>query len=320
MKRKISIAILLAAVFILALNCLSGCGTGGSEEKTEDSAVDSQAVTIVTSFYPMYVLTLNITEGIDGVEVVNMAQPQTGCLHDYQLSTADMKILDSADVLVVNGAGMESFLDKVTEQLPEMQVITASEGMDLLEHEHEVHGGDAHVHSNPHVWVSPMGAAQEVKTIAAGLAGVDPVHAEQYQANADAFVKELEILKADMQEKLDTLPNRKLVTFHEAFPYFAQEFNFEIAAVIENEPGQEPVASEIDKIISTIRENNIPAIFVEAQYADQTARIIASEAGVDVYELDLVTTGSMEQSPEEIRDSYVKAMQKNLDVFMEALQ
>ena len=116
------------------------------------------------------------------------------------------------------------------------------------------------------------------------------------------------------------MPHRKLATFHEAFPYFAREFGFEVAAVIENEPGQEPVASEIDAVIQTIREQQIPAIFVESQYADQTAQLIADETGVNIYELDLVVTGDAEASQEEVRGAYLRAMQNNLAVLMEALQ
>lgn len=83
---------------------------------------------IVTSFYPMYIIALNVTQGIEGVEVSNMAGQQTGCLHDYQLQNKDMKNLETADAFIINGAGMESFLDKVLQQLPSLPVINASEG------------------------------------------------------------------------------------------------------------------------------------------------------------------------------------------------
>ncbi len=314
MGKKLSV---LGLILSLCLGMVGAIGCGDQSGDSEEAS--GSEITVVTSFYPMYVLTLNITEGVEDVKVVNMAQAQTGCLHDYQLTMEDMKVLDGADVLVINGAGMESFLDKVMEQMPELYVVTASEGMALLENEHAIHQEGVE-EKNPHVWVSPTGAAEEAKNIAAGLAAADPEHAAQYQANAQEFEEQMRTLKSQMQQELDGLPHRQLITFHEAFSYFAQEFGFEIAAVIENEPGQEPVASEIDAVIQTIRENQIPAIFVESQYADQTARIIADEAGVEMYELDLIVTGDANATSEEVRKAYITAMQKNLAVLVEALK
>ena len=304
---------LLGSGFLLSLLLLTA-GCGGSAPAADTNG----DMTVVTSFYPMYVLTLNVTAGIDGVNVVNMAQPQTGCLHDYQLSTADLKVLDAADVLVVNGAGMESFLDKIVEEMPAVQVVTASDGMELLADEHEMHVEEHEV--NPHVWVSPSGAAQEVRNIAAGLMAADPAHAEAYAANGEAYAAQLEALAAEMKEGLSPLASRKIVTFHEAFPYFAQEFGFEIAAVVESEPGQEPVAKEIDALIQTMQQEEIPAIFVESQYADTTARLVAEETGAGIYELDLVVTGDTDAPAEEVRGSYEAAMRTNLEVLTEALQ
>ena len=312
--KRIFARMLGIVVLAALLACMAGCGEGQPVSKEGNE----ETVRIVTSFYPMYVLTLNVTKDIEGVEVVNMAQAQTGCLHDYQLSTADLKVLDTADILVINGAGMESFLDKITEEMPQLKVITASEGIDLLDDEHEMHQAEGA--KNPHVWVSPSLAAQEVRTIAAGLAEADGLHAAQYTANAEAFAAELEMLSAEMKTALDTLPHRKIVTFHEAFPYFAREFQLEIAAVVENEPGQEPVAKEMDALIRTIQQEKIPAVFVESQYADTTARLIAEETGAAIYELDLLVLGDEEASAEDVRGAYEKAMRANLAVLMEALQ
>ena len=93
----------------------------------------SLAETVVTSFYPIYLFALNLTDGLDGVEVHNLAAPGTGCLHDYQLQTGDMKKLAQADVFLINGAGMESFLPGVTDAFPSLPVVNASEGIDLLD-------------------------------------------------------------------------------------------------------------------------------------------------------------------------------------------
>ena len=103
---------ILSLLLLVLSVALVGCG--GTDKPAEKKTVEP--FRIVTSFYPMYVATINITDGVDGVEVYNMTKPQTGCLHDYQLMTEDMKTLEKADAFVINGAGMEDFMDKVTEQ------------------------------------------------------------------------------------------------------------------------------------------------------------------------------------------------------------
>ena len=132
--------ILMAMLLVLLAVTAAGCGTQqqGSHDKK---------FRIVTSFYPMYIDAINITKGVDGVEVINMTKPQTGCLHDYQLTTEDMKTLEKADAFIVNGAGMESFLDKVIKQQKNLKVIDASKSDEI----NFLKDGDE---INPHVWLS----------------------------------------------------------------------------------------------------------------------------------------------------------------------
>ena len=160
--------------------------------------------TIVTSFYPMYVLTLNVTDGIDGVTVQNMAEQNVGCLHDYQLQTRDMVALEGADALVINGGGMEQFMDKVLTLRADLPIIDASEGIEMFssdeEHDHDAHGHDDHDELyNAHVWLDPNRAIQQVQNIADGLAAADPVHAEAYQANAERYIAQLTALDAELK-------------------------------------------------------------------------------------------------------------------------
>ncbi|MBR4382154.1 MAG: zinc ABC transporter substrate-binding protein, partial [Selenomonadaceae bacterium] len=135
---------------LILLTCaLTGCGSGKKDDGT---------LKIVTSFYPMYLDTINITRGVKGVEVVNLTPPQTGCLHDYQLTPEDMKTLETADIFVVNGLGMESFLDKVTEAHPDLKIINASDSPEIVP---IVEDGVP----NPHVWLSVTYSIQQVKNI-----------------------------------------------------------------------------------------------------------------------------------------------------------
>jgi zinc transport system substrate-binding protein len=283
---------------------LGGCASG----KSEQAGSANNTFKIVTSFYPMYIATVNITKGVDGVEVVNMTKPQTGCLHDYQLTPEDMKKLEKANAFVVNGAGMEAFLDKAVKQQKDMKIIDASQGIELIK---DAEG------ENPHVWVSVSDAILQVKNIAEQLEKADPAHASAYEANAKAYIEKLEALKTEMHVEIDSLPNRNIVTFHEAFPYFAKEFNLHIAAVIEREPGSQPTPQELEATVAQIKELKIKALFAEPQYPADAAQTISRESGAKVYALDPVVTGDADENA---ADAYINAMKKNAKVLREALQ
>jgi zinc transport system substrate-binding protein len=286
----------ICAVFtILSVAC--------SNQK-ETGKIDSPSkFTIVTSFYPMYIFTKNITNDVPNVEVINMTEAQTGCLHDYQLSSADMKTLESAKVFVINGAGMESFMDKVTSQMKNLKVVEAAKGIELLE-------------SNPHIWVGISGAIKEAKSIAEQLETIDKQNADKYKNNCSEYVDKLNVLRTKMNNALKDVKNRDIITFHEAFTYFAKEFNLNVAGVIEKEPGQEPTAEEIADIMKTVKDKKVKALFTEVQYSPKAAQTIANETGAKVYQFDLAVTGAKNADA----DSYIKSMEKNLDVLTEALK
>ena len=225
--KKVSLLALLMALVLFS------CGCTAQEGET----------VIVTSFYPMYVLTQNIAKDIDGVQVVNMADQNVGCLHDYQLQTRDMVTLEGADALVINGGGMEQFMDKVISMRSDLPVITACEGIDMLpltghahehEHEHE-HEGEACSEVNAHVWLDPQLALKQIENITEGLCAADPAHAEAYRANAADYALRIGELDTQMRTELAPVAGEKIITFHEAFPYFANAFGIEIAGVIEHD-------------------------------------------------------------------------------------
>ena len=301
---------ILTIVFATSM-LLTGCNNSAESNKSIES---NNKLTIVTSFYPMYISTLNIVKDIPDVEVINMTAPQTGCLHDYSLSTKDLKTLSSADIFVINGAGMESFLDDVIDEYSDLKIIEASNGISLIEDtDHDEHEHDV----NPHVWVSISKNIEEVSNIAKELSAFDPNHASEYEANADAYIAKLENLRTEMHAALDNVNNKDIITFHEAFPYFAEEFNLNIAGVIEVEPDSEPSAKEVENIISIINEKNIKALFTEPQYSSKIADTIAKETGASIYTLDPIVTGD---ANEDAYDDYIVKMQENLNTLKEALK
>ena len=296
---------ILSLLLLVLSVALVGCG--GTDKSAEKKT--AEPFRIVTSFYPMYVATINITDGVDGVEVYNMTKPQTGCLHDYQLMTEDMKTLEKADAFVINGAGMEDFMDKVTEQQKKLKVIDASRGIELI---HDDEEGD-----NPHVWLSVTDAITQVRNIADQLKEADPAHAAAYEKNAVAYIEKLTSLKSEMHAALDTVPHKDIVTFHEAFPYFAKEFNLNIIGVVEREPGTEPTPTELQETIEQVNALPTKVLFTEPQYSPAAAETIARETGAKIYTLDPVVTG--EATPA-AKNAYIDTMKKNMQVLKEALK
>lgn len=266
---------------------------------------DSQELKIVTSFYPMYIMARNVARDVPGVTVENLTPAVTGCLHDYALTNEDMRKLADAMVFVANGAGMESFLDAAISQYPRLKVIRLSEGIPLIR------GAEG---DNPHVWVSISDAIIQVGNLGRALGEADPAHKELYARNTMAYVAKLEALCRRMHGELAPYQGREIITFHEAFPYFAREFGFTIAAVIEREPGSEPSAKELAETIELIRKSHIAVLFSEPQYPSVAAQTIARETGAKVYMLDPAVTG-----PDEY-DAYIETMERNLRTLIEAFR
>lgn len=304
MKR---IKVILAVLLVIALFGSCAGGNGG-KETTVQTITGEKSFTIVTSFYPMYVSTINIAKDIAGVQVVNMTKPQTGCLHDYQMTPGDLVILENADAFVVNGAGMESFLDDVIARQKNLKIVEASKGIELIK--------DDSGEENAHVWVSVTNAIQQVRNIAEQLAAIDTANAEKYRSNADDYVIKLTALRTKMHASLDSLVNRDIITFHEAFPYFAQEFNLNIVAVIEREPGTAPTPKELEETIAIVKSAMTKALFAEPQYSAKIAQTIADATGAKIYTLDPGVTG---ESISSAFNNYIDMMEANLSTLMEAL-
>ena len=290
---------ILFTLFCLLL--LSGC-------TKKDTAPQKNGVTtetkITASFYPLYVMLMNITENVPGIKLNLMAPADTGCLHHYHLSPADMKLVQDTDIMVVNGAHMEEFMDKILDTLDPSSIVTATGDWPLVD-------------ENPHVWVSPAGAIHQVEQITAGLCALDTANSQLYQQNAATYIAKLQDLRSTMVSELQPFAGASLITFHEAFPYLAQEFNFSLEGSIEREPDSEPTAKELVETINLIKEvqaNGKPlALFAELNYASSAAEVIAKETGLTVHQLDPAVTGILD------KDAYLRAMEYNTTILKEAL-
>lgn len=297
---------LIFAIFLYVI-FMSGCN---SEKNSNDlqrgtPQEGKNDILIITSFYPVYISTINITKDIPGVKVLNLTKPFTGCLHDYALTADDMKNMASANIFVINGAGMESFLDRIVSQMPDLKIVDSSKDIEVIKHGKE---------DNPHIWLSVSGLIKQVDNIEKGLSLYDPSHKELYRKNSDIYIEKLGKLKNDMTDGLKDIKDRNIITFHEAFPYFGKEFNLNIVAVIEREPGSEPNAKELAETIQIVKKQKVKALFVEPQYPENSADVISKETGVKLFTLDPAVTGPMEP------DAYINIMKSNLKILQEALK
>ncbi|MBR0423287.1 MAG: zinc ABC transporter substrate-binding protein [Clostridia bacterium] len=306
-KQSIKFIALILAFFYGTL--LTGC------QKSK-----SNTVKFVTSCYPVNVIALNLTENIDGVEVINMSENQQGCLHNFQIQSEDLKNIEKSTAFIINGAGMENFLNKVAHEIPKVKIIDSSIGINLIEEEVECthnHGSGEHHHhhhqSNPHIWLSVENYIKQVQNVTNGLVIVDPSHEKEYKENCEKYISKLKDLKNQLDTDLKDLNGKDIITFHKAFSYFAKDFGLNIVSTINDEPGNEPTAKQISEIINTIKEKNIKSIFTEPQYSSSSAEIIAKETVAKIYTLDQAVTVETD------KDSYIHIMKENEKTLKSAL-
>lgn len=268
------------------------------------AAVAEEKTVVVTSFYPIYAMAANLLHGVEDVELTNLAAPQVGCLHDYTLTTQDMRTLAACRVFLINGAGMEGFLEQVAQQFPQLTQVDASRGIELM---------DEH---NAHIWLNVQNAMVMTENLARGLAEAFPEQAEKILANQAAYSLRLEALHEELAAGLADLPRRDIITFHEAFPYFAQAYGLNVAGVVSREPGDALSPAQLAELVGTIRELGVPPLFIEPQYPELAAQTLAQETGAKVYTLDPIVTGPLDEGA---LTAYEEGMRQNMRTLQEAL-
>ena len=312
----------VACLFLVILTTLIvGCGGGenkgggvGSEEKVQVAATISVIQNLVERV------------GGDRVEAFSIvpvgASPET-----FQPSPRDAGRISESRVVFENGAGLDAWVEDLVESAgnEEQLVVELSEGLEPLEggehdhgEEHAEEGEHAHEHAegNPHFWLDVQNARHYVLRIQDALMEVDPEGAEEYEANAEEYLAELEELDGYIREQAQNIPEerRKLVTFHDAFPYFAESYGFELVGVVLENPEAEPSSREVAEVVRTIEEEAVPAVFTEPQFNAGLADTIAQEAGVEVQELYTDTLVE-----DKAGDTYEAMMRTNIDRISEAL-
>ena len=299
------LCLVLAAAVLLLSACTIKPGSSSGEEPR---------LTVLATTYPVYLLASAVTEGVEGIQVERLSTGQVSCLHDYTLSVDDMKKIQRADVIAMNGAGLEEFMEDAL-AVSDAVVIDCSQGVALLEnlehhHEGEDHDDHDHGHWDPHYWMDPERAGQMVANLQNGLAQADPEHASVYQENGQKAALLLSTWDSDIRDLLaeEGMPEiTGLITFHDGFQYFAQTYGLPLLAAIEEEAGSEASAKEINEITALVKEKGIPVIFTEVNGSDATAKAIARETGCAVAQLSMCMDG-----PDGALSNYGDALRGNV--------
>ena len=312
--------------------------TSDSEKNTDEA---DDMLTVVTSFYPMYIAALNIVDGVEGVRLENLSEPQTGCLHDFQLTPEDMKLLSTADVFVINGGGIESFMSDVAKAYPKLDVVEACEDVALLseddadsdhDHDHEAdtesdsdhdhdHEADAesdsahdhdHGDENAHAWMSVPRYRTMVQTIASRLAEKDAKHADEYYANAKAYDAKLAVLEEKINNLKSLTNGQNIIIFHEAYAYVADDFSMNACYLLDLDEERSVSAGEIKQVIGAIKDDGVSVILAEELYGKSMGDTVSRETDVHVIYIDPLNRGEYD------KDSYLYGMEHNIGLIKEA--
>jgi ABC-type Zn uptake system ZnuABC Zn-binding protein ZnuA len=214
--------------------------------------------------------------------LVTSLVPRHADVHTFEPTPADLRAVSGARLIVMNGLGLDDWLEEAitnaaARSTPLVKLAVDLPGVELLP-------GEEPNTQNPHLWMAVPYASLYVARIEAALAAADPANADVYARQADAYVARLRSLDAEVRARIAAIPaaERKLVTFHDAFPYFAREYGLEVVGVAVEAPGQDPSAAEVAALVDAIKTSGVKAIFSESQFPTQLVDRIAAETGATV--------------------------------------
>jgi ABC-type Zn uptake system ZnuABC Zn-binding protein ZnuA len=305
MRRTPARTILAVALFQSFVSLLAGCESRPPAARPEGA----NALTVVTTLTVLADLIAQV--GGDRLQVKALVPPG-GEVHTYQPTPADVQAVARARIVFYNGAQLEEWMDATIRNAgrSDLPIVVLSQGLPTITES----GGDP----NPHLWLDVALAKVYVEKIRDQLRGVDPPNAAQYAERATAYLAQLDDLDRWVQAEVERIPKarRKLVTFHDAFPYFARRYGFSLHGVIVGSPGKEPSARDLALLARRIRRDEVPAVFAESQFNPKVLEVLARDAGVKV--VTNLYSDSLSSGPE--AESYIALMRHNVTQIVRALR
>lgn len=291
-------------LWILApLILLPACESGSPQEQ-----VEPQKLTVVTTMTVLADLIRQV--GGEKVDVKSLVPPG-GEVHTYQPTPGDIRTVAQARIVFYNGAHLEEWIDETIRNAgkPDLPIVVLSQGLPTISEDGE---------PNPHLWLDVANAKTYVEKTRNSLSKVDAANSGQYADRAKAYLAQLDELDAWLQTEVAKIPprRRKLVTFHDAFPYFAKRYGFTLQGVVVASPGKEPSARQLTALARRIRQAEVPAVFAESQFNPKVMEVLAKEAGVKV--VTNLYNDSLSDGPE--ANSYIALMRHNVTQIVNALK
>lgn len=317
---SIRTGLVLGAAAALVLSAAAGC-RAAPPDVAEDAAPGLRVVATTT-------IVGDVVRNVGGDRIeLEVLLPPDSDPHAFQASPQDMVAVAEADVVFMNGLGLESFLEPMLESAADPErIVSVSEGIQPLSgagHDHEAEDDGAEHEddeADPHVWLNPSNVMVWADNVAAELSELDPAHAQTYVANADAYRATLEALDAWVWERVQAIPDgrRLLVTDHRTFAYFADRYGFEAADTVfpTTSTLAEPSAGELAALERRIEALGVPAVFVGTTVSPRLAERVASDTGAELVRL---YTGAL-SGPDGPAATYEGMMRYNVDAIVEALQ
>ena len=293
---------------LLCLTALVSC----ANPKAADPSSEQSTLNVVTTFLPITLF----TEAVAGecATVTALIPPNLGP-HDFQATPSDIAALSNAQILVKNGLGMEYFLDKLTDSAENnsLQVIDTSRGVAVIksdEDENGVDGGDqSQGEVNPHIWLDPLRAVQQVENIRDGLVKADPGCTVGYTQRAAAYAAQLKELNTAISTQLKPFSGKTFIAFHDFAPYFAERYDLKADFVVDV-PEMNPTPADLQRVSTKVQQSQLKALLSEPQEGDRSFNALAEDLGVNVVTFDPLETGSEEASKQP--DTYFKVMKSNV--------
>jgi len=282
---------------------LSAC-----ESRSPQQQAAPPKLTVVTTMTVLADLIRQV--GGDKVEIKSLVPPG-GEVHTYQPTPGDIKMVAQAQIVFYNGAHLEEWIDETIRNAgkPDLPIVVLSQGLPTISEDGE---------PNPHLWLDVTNAKTYVEKIRDSLSKVDAANSGQYADRAKAYLAQLDELDTWVQAEVVKIPaaRRKLVTFHDAFPYFAKRYGFTLQGVVVASPGKEPSARQLTALARRIKQAKIPAVFAEAQFNPKAMEVLAKDAGVRV--VTNLYNDTLSAGPE--ADSYIAMMKHDVSEIVNALK
>ena len=284
MKKKVYM-ILLALVLVV-----TGC--------TSNNNKDNEKINVVASFFPVYDLIKRV--GGDKVEVNNLTQ--TGDAHSFEPGIKDMENISKSELLAINGAGFEGWIDQIKSSQPDLQVLDLSEDLDLI----EVDG-----HTDPHTWLSVKNPQLMLEKIKDKLIELDKKNEAYYNENYQKALEEFKTVEKKYDEELSKYKGRAFIAPHAAFNYLLQEYDLEQVGIEGINSVNEPNAARMKEIVDIMKNKNINTVFYEYGQSDKIAQTVAEEVNGKV--LPISTLEVITQKDVDNGMDYIKLLEMNLE-------